>query len=440
MNIYIKIEIETRELLSRLLLGMHAATQGHEVLIGDDELLELVQKNKLNPGIILEKSITPAESRIKQLEHYKKNDSIITSIDEEGGLLRKNIDVFLKSRFSEKTVSLTDKIFCWGNYDFNSLIKLFPKQKKKFIKTGNPRVSLWKKEFQDLFTSNEIKKKKYIFISSNFGIGVSSKRLSNIVKYHVENNYFDKKEYEKDFYQLMSLNIRLLFEFVSAINYLTDRFPNFNFIIRPHPSESVDSWKNFFKKKKNLEITKKYTHSDWIENCEIVLHNGCTAGIEAFVRNKKIISFKPLEIDSEMDYANEFGYMAKDQTELGNLIERIHSHGQVDSVTSNKFNRFVERFGDIKYENFVKNILIEWQKFDNINLSKKNNLIIVKMINKMRLIKNIFFKPYFNNKFPPLDKEKIIKMIKMIKKTDNSLDNVNFELIGPKLFKLKLLK
>ena len=134
MNIYIKIEIETRELLSRLLLGMHAATQGHEVLIGDDELLELVQKNKLNPGIILEKSITPAESRIKQLEHYKKNDSIITSIDEEGGLLRKNIDVFLKSRFSEKTVSLTDKIFCWGNYDFNSLIKLFPKQKKKIYK------------------------------------------------------------------------------------------------------------------------------------------------------------------------------------------------------------------------------------------------------------------------------------------------------------------
>ena len=37
MNIYIKLEIETRELTSRLVLGMHAAAKGHQVLIGDDE-------------------------------------------------------------------------------------------------------------------------------------------------------------------------------------------------------------------------------------------------------------------------------------------------------------------------------------------------------------------------------------------------------------------
>ena len=57
MNIYIKIEIETRELLSRLLLGMHAASKGHDVYIGNNEMLKLVQKKKFNPGIILEKSI-----------------------------------------------------------------------------------------------------------------------------------------------------------------------------------------------------------------------------------------------------------------------------------------------------------------------------------------------------------------------------------------------
>ena len=113
VNIYIKLEIETRELISRLLLGLYAASKGHQVLIGDDELLKLVQEKKLNPGIILEKSITPSESRIKQIEDYKLNNSITTSIDEEGGLIRENLDIFLNSRFSEKTVSLTDKIFCW---------------------------------------------------------------------------------------------------------------------------------------------------------------------------------------------------------------------------------------------------------------------------------------------------------------------------------------
>ena len=114
MNIYIKLEVESRELLSRTMLGMYAASKGHDVYLGDDELLKYVQKNKLNPGIILEKSITPAESRIKQLFDYKRNNSVVTSIDEEGGILKDNLDVFLNGRFSERTISLTDKIILLG--------------------------------------------------------------------------------------------------------------------------------------------------------------------------------------------------------------------------------------------------------------------------------------------------------------------------------------
>ena len=104
-----------------------------------------ISYKKLNPGIILEKSITPTELRIKQLEDYKANKSITTSIDEEGGLIRDNLDIFLKSRFSEKTISLTDKIFCWGQYDFEALLRIFPEHKKKFTITGNPRINLWNK-------------------------------------------------------------------------------------------------------------------------------------------------------------------------------------------------------------------------------------------------------------------------------------------------------
>ena len=44
------------------------------------------------------------------------------------------------------------------------------------------------------------------------------------------------------------------------------------------------------------------------------------------------------------------------------------------------------------------------------------------MINKLRLFKNIFIKPYFNEKFPPLNKVKIINIINKLKDTDSSLD------------------
>lgn len=440
MNIYIKIEVETRELLSRLMLGMYAAAEGHKVLIGDDELLKHVQNNKLHPGIILEKSITPSQSRIRQLEDYKKNYSVVTSIDEEGGLLRENLNTFLNSRFSEKSIFLTDKIFCWSEYDLNTLLSLFPKQKQKFVKTGNPRVTLWNKQFQNLFISKEIEDQKYIFISSNFGVGVSNKRLSEIVKYHIKSNYFKKKNFEKDFYESMSLNLELLFKFISAINYLTDRFPNFNFIVRPHPSEDVDNWQNFFEKKSNLIITKKLNHSDWIENCNIVVHNGCTAGVEAFARNKKLISYEPLENETKMTFANNFGYTAKNEKELGNIIEKIYGDRINKKIDKDKLNQFFYRFGDYDNENFAKNIINEWNKLDNQMLSKRNNLFKIKFINKLRTIKNIFIKPYLNPKFPELKKIEISKFIDKIKESDSSLKDVYFEQIGPKLIKLDLMK
>ena len=442
MNIYIKLELETRELLSRLLIGLYSASKGHQVLIGDDELLKLVQEKKLNAGIILEKSITPTNLRIKQLEDYKDNKSITTSIDEEGGLLREEIDTWLNVRFSEKTISLTDKIFCWGKYDYEKLIKLFPKYQKKFVITGNPRVNIWGKKYKDLFSLPDIKNKKYILISANFGIGVSSKRLSEIFELHKENNYFNNKQYEVDFVEMKNYNLELLFKFVSAINYITKRFPNFNFLVRPHPSESVKNWNDFFKKIKNLEISNDFTHSDLIENSEIIIHNGCTAGVEAYARKKKIISFEPMEKKSNIDFSNRFGYTAKNEIELGNLIEKIHDIEKIDKINKEEeyFEEFINRFNNFENENFANNINNEWSKFENKELSKKNNLSNIKFINKLRLFKNIFIKPYFNEKFPPLDKKKITNIINKIKKTDSSLNNVHFELIGPKLFKLSSIK
>ena len=86
MNIYIAVEIKYREFLSRLLLGAASALNGNDVFLGDDEIFKLIEKKKLNPGIILLKSITPIKRRMLQLENYKKNKCIVTSLDEEGGL------------------------------------------------------------------------------------------------------------------------------------------------------------------------------------------------------------------------------------------------------------------------------------------------------------------------------------------------------------------
>ena len=71
----------------------------------------------------------------------------ITSIDEENGLIKKSLDYFCAVRFSQDDLKLASKIFCWGNDDYNNLIKFYKNSTKKFVKSGAPRIDLWKKKF-----------------------------------------------------------------------------------------------------------------------------------------------------------------------------------------------------------------------------------------------------------------------------------------------------
>ena len=443
MNIYIKLETKTRDLEGRLLLGIHAALDGNEVFIGDDELLKLVENKKLNPGIILEKSITPAQSRIAQLKNYKLTKTVVTSLDEEGGLLDDKIENFLNSRMSKETISMTDKVFFWGNFDFESTNKLFSDFKEKFIKSGNPRVELWGKKYKSIYENKDIKNKKCILISSNFGVGVSSNRFSDIVKSHIKSFYFVDADYEKYFYKYHSYKFEILTNFIIAINHLTSKFNEYNFVVRPHPDESMDIWKCFLNPKKNLIITKDYSHSEWIENSEIIIHNGCMGGVEAFAREKKIVCYKPIESDVEMYLPNNMSLKA---TKIEELEEIISSHfknvNKIEIKNKNEMDLILtHRFGNFDKESFCTNILNEWNKMNNNYISRKNNLFKIKFKNKLRFLKNFFINPNDSGyKFPRFNKEELDKIFSKIKKCDKKYDKVSYELIGPKLFKLKLNK
>ena len=70
MNIYIVLEIKKREFNSRLLLSFESALKGNQVYLGN--VMPLIQKGLLKPGIVHHKSITPSNNRISQMKFLKK--------------------------------------------------------------------------------------------------------------------------------------------------------------------------------------------------------------------------------------------------------------------------------------------------------------------------------------------------------------------------------
>ena len=145
MNIYLNVEISSRELDSKLLLATVAAARGHRVVVSDlESILKGVSQKVLAPGIFHTKSLTPAEHKISLHKLLLEKGFKITSNDEEGGIEQNNYEWFAKNRFSDKTLNQTAAVFGWGPEDTNFLKKLYPNHSSKFHMTGSPRVDLWK--------------------------------------------------------------------------------------------------------------------------------------------------------------------------------------------------------------------------------------------------------------------------------------------------------
>ena len=101
MNIYIHLENTIRELDSKLLLATLAASRGHEVIISNKEAIEKgIRRGLLAPGIFHTKSLTPGPVKISNHKAMIKKGNLVTSIDEEGGIVKRNYAEFVNDRYS----------------------------------------------------------------------------------------------------------------------------------------------------------------------------------------------------------------------------------------------------------------------------------------------------------------------------------------------------
>ena len=125
--IYIYYEFYKREFLSNLLLSNFAANKNFKIYIGSNNVFNLLRKKKLiSPGIFHTKSLTPGIRKIASHQSMIDSGFIITSIDEEGGLVDYGYDKFAKIRYSEQTIHQASAIFGWGNEDVETLKKIYP--------------------------------------------------------------------------------------------------------------------------------------------------------------------------------------------------------------------------------------------------------------------------------------------------------------------------
>jgi surface carbohydrate biosynthesis protein len=433
MNLYLNIEILNREFHSKLLIAMESASRGMSVYIG--RLKPYLMRDFFAPGIILDKSITPSPQRLMEMEYCKKKNFIYTSLDEEVGLIQTN-DHRIKQRYSNESLKLADKVFCWGRWDYDNLRKRFNKHKNKFILSGNPRIDFWRKDFNFFYEKRELKYKDYIFFSLNFGDRTSKSEFNRFLKFLIESKYQERGYTVEKVTRVRKDSYKMFKKFSKLITTLANK-TDFQIIVRPHTREPINNY-DFLKKYKNVRVIKKGTISEWINYAKIVVHSGCTGGLESSVRGRPTVSYLPFNSSHGEKFCDLYSKKTRSLNECINMIKKL-TNNELEIKKTNLKNMSYRAHNLFSKKTGFKVIADEFIKLQkNIKIKKKNNDLALKFKFKIRDFRSkILNYKYGNIKFSTFEKDETLKVFEILKELNPKYNDLSIDFIKKDIIYIK---
>ena len=446
MNIYINVEIPSRELDSKLLLGILAAVRGHQVIVSDlESILKGVTQGVLAPGIFHTKSLTPAEHKVTLLNFLAERGFKITSNDEESAVEQDSFEWCVKNRFSEKTINQAAAVFGWGDEDTNTLKKTYSNHSSKIHKTGSPRVDMWSPAFSDYWgIPKMLPSKPFLLISSNMSPSQSYKGFFERYKVKIKLGYFerDPEGMGREFAMAAESYLKT-FSFIEALKHLSKHNIGYDIVLRPHPNESIEIWRTYLKDIPNTHIIREGSLSAWINNAFAVMQNGCTSAVEATINKTPVIQYNNFQKISYKISPYNLGIQINNLDEL--LLEVNSLFKNIKTKDQKKVNKDIpsiihDKIYLDKNELAAEKIVKLWESFEDKSISefsnlKKYNLILKftkvrKMIGKFKrnLIHNKF-KINEDEKFPIFKNDDIQERVKKLQHI-LGIEKINCEILS----------
>jgi len=330
--ILLPIETKARELMSKILFACVGAERGFGVVIGGKSIIRGKQA-VLPRGTFIEKSIGPGSLPLIQKAFDNKNR--VSAWCEEG-LIYLGKEDYKQRRVDLSSFKAIDYFFVWGKKHFDDMESIVG-SRNKLVPTGNPRFDLLRPELRNVFRKNVDKiKKKYgriILLNTKFATINSNNKELNYLDFLKSLGKIKTKEEEETIKKFMALNEKNFRVFLKLIPMLSRRYKDHTIIIRPHPSEDHIPWIEISKEFNNVKVVFEGNANEWIMAADVMIHNNCTTGIEAFLLEKPVISFRPFKDESvEPPLPDLVSYKAGDEQGLLLIIDRIVNDNDISIV------------------------------------------------------------------------------------------------------------
>jgi len=292
--VLLPIETKAREFLAKTLLGCVAAEAGFHVVVGDqNELLRYL--SYLPRGIYIDKSIV--RTKIGNFRRNRKLGNRVVAWCEEGLSFRVP-ETYLRERISRTAFGMVDAFFAWGSSHAELIRQKLVAEPEKIVCTGNPRFDLLLSPYREIFEQEKEELRRrygaFILINTNFTRYNHYNGRDFVIRNLKEAGRIQDASHERFLVKWADYLGEMFHRFVEMIGKVSQAFPGFAVIVRPHPSESLDSWKQETRPFPNVRVVREGNVIPWIMASEVMIHNSCTTGVEAFVMEEPVIAYRPI--------------------------------------------------------------------------------------------------------------------------------------------------
>jgi len=306
--LYMLVEETNRELTSRVLIAVAAVARGRTSYV-IPQWFAWEHLAALPPGVILFKGNNRAQAlpmrRARALGHR------VAAIEEEIlGVTRP--DQILRV-FDPGAVEACEMFLLQGAHARDVLLTRHPGIEARIRITGNPRTDTLLPPLDGPIREGaEMIRAGYgnfILINTNFG--ATNPRVEDTVSFletcaRVGLIDPDDPTGQVDFIKWCGWerqNMTLLAEVIAAARGRDD-FPAI--IIRPHPSENIERWRAAYPDDHRVRVIREGEHTAWTTAARLLLHTGCTTGVEASLLGTPALSLQGGESDWHRAHTSNF--------------------------------------------------------------------------------------------------------------------------------------
>ncbi len=461
MNILLPIETQSRELDYKLVLANRIVKEypNTNVFIGSDTAIHNLQSSFVG-GLYIGKTIFSSVNRKKNLVRHKNLKSQgfdVIYFHEEGAIWYGDETEWedqMKAQYDLDIFDSSDLVFLWGETQ-KAIDAKRNTTNVPLVVTGSPRLDL-NVLYPEIYNKQveALKKRfgKFVLINGNYACNHGEGFHGALNVTYGASGFDNLEDHLKKWFMDWYLNEQQrMLRMLELVIISANRNKDITFIYRPHPSENIDVYDQYFAPYNNIKIVREGEVNPFILASIGVIHDGCTTGIESVKSDKPVLNYKKSNMDYEIYLTSLAGKSTYDLQEAIDFVDRMAAGDKLitpmiyqDKAKSllenldhhNAFDQFLQAL-----KNKIDSLPVRDYKYPSEKeistwyLKRKIRLRAAMSKNKLMGNENkILRDKYLTNKFPGIDKSEFAYKLHQINVKEGS--EIQSQFYNPSLIRL----